>query len=167
MTKKKKISCSSSKGSGSSGGDAWSEKIVGRLDDVVRMISGGATQGQVAQFLGIHPNTFTKMKKKHPELQEAITLAQRNLAVEIRAALVKKALGGYPVVTTKVTSREVRGEIVTTTETTTKVAEADVKACEALLGNIEGSQWYRDKNAYELKKREVDLKEKTAERDAW
>ena len=167
MTKKKKIVCKSGKSKCTGGSDAWTDKIVGRLDMVVQMLSQGATQGQVAQALGIHPNTFTKMKKKHPELQEAITLAQRNLAVEIRAALVKKALGGYPVVTTKVVSREVGGNIVTTTETTTKVAEADVKACEALLGNIEGSAWYKDRNAYELKKREVDLKEKTAERDAW
>ncbi|OHD53358.1 MAG: hypothetical protein A2Y33_12615 [Spirochaetes bacterium GWF1_51_8] len=63
------------------------------LDTVIAYISGGYNQTQIANSMGVHPNTFSKWKKRYPEIEEAIAHGKELLIGRAENALVKRALG--------------------------------------------------------------------------
>jgi transposase-like protein len=63
------------------------------LDMIMQHASGGYNQAQIAQAMGVHPNTFTKWKKRYPEIDQILSQGRELLIGRVETALVKRALG--------------------------------------------------------------------------
>lgn len=147
-------------------------------------LKNGATERQIAQNLGIGYSTFNDYKVKYPELIELLEKGRRNLVADLRGALVKKAMG-FDYTETKVTKEhidlpsEMREALLNSgfteeqieqanlikTEVSHKHAAPDVAALNLALKNYDKDDWSNDWQNYELRKKELELKEKKL--DEW
>ena len=76
-------------------------KDTGQLPQVLEFIKECSrklvTQKEMCTYLNLDEATFTRLKKKHPELDEAFHKAKLDLKKDLMGALYKKAIG-YEVV---------------------------------------------------------------------
>lgn len=151
---------------------------------ILEWLSNGATEKQIAEKLGVGYSTWSDYKVKYQELGEILEKGRRNLVADLRGALVKKALG-FDYTETKIVSehiemppemREVllnsgftREQIeqanLVKTEVMNKHATPDVAALNLALKNYDKDDWSNDWQNYELRKKELELKEKKI--DEW
>lgn len=91
----------------------WHSEMKGRkpmfekpelLDRVLRYAADGFSQAQIAMTLGVHPNTFSKWKKRYPEIDEALKQGKELLIGKVENALVKRALGFRTVIDKQIVS---------------------------------------------------------------
>ena len=117
------------------------------------------TEAQIAQCLGVTPQSFINYKKQYPELAEVLKESKMELIGELKSTLKKKALG-YTYTETKETHSDRNGKEVVTI---TKYAHPDTGAIHLLLKNLDPS-WRNDDNpTYELKKKQVDIMKQRSE----
>lgn len=144
------------------------------------------TETQIAEKLGIGASTFQLYKQQHPELLEILKKGKRNLVDDLRSSLIKRA-HGYEYTETKVTTEEVkwpediyaalldagftpsqikRSKLVKT-EVAHKRMAPDVAAINLALKNYDKDRWANDPQMLKLRKKELELKEKQIENNAW
>lgn len=116
------------------------------------------TEEQVAKRLGVGYSNWIKYKKEFQELQEAIKKGNQDLVSELKSVLKKKARGF------QYEERKIIKEhgIVMREEIYVKQALPDVASINLLLKNLDKDEWSNDPQMLELKKRELELKEKQA-----
>ena len=72
-------------------------KDTGQLPQVLEFIKECSrklvTQKEMCTYLNLDEATFTRLKKKHPELDEAFHKAKLDLKKDLMGALYKKAIG--------------------------------------------------------------------------
>lgn len=144
------------------------------------------TEQQIAEKLGIGYSTFNQYKVDYPEVKEAIKKGKQNLVAELRSSLIKKA-NGYDYVETKETVERVKwpddiyaamidagftpqqiGEArLVKTEIAHKHISPDVAALNLALKNYDKDNWANDPQTLELKKKELELKERQVEANEW
>lgn len=144
------------------------------------------TEQQIAEKLGIGYSTFNQYKVDYPEVKEAIKKGKQNLVAELKSALIKKAMG-YEYTETKETTERVkwpeniRADLLDAGFTleeidsarTVKVEVAhkkmapDVAALNLALKNYDKEHWANDPQALELKKKELELRERQVEANEW
>lgn len=145
------------------------------------------TEKQIAESFGVsYTGSWFKYKQDHPELVEALKKGRQNLVAELRSALIKKAVG-YDYTETKVISEKIKlpDEMYTVlreagftpeeieaakhirTEVTHKKMSPDVAAINLALKNYDKENWANDPQALELKKKELELREKQIENNNW
>lgn len=144
------------------------------------------TEKQIAQKLGIAYSTWNQYKVDYPELTEVLKKGRTDLVTELRSSLIKKAKG-YDYVETKVITEAVkwpdelyvllresgfsdeqinRSRIVRT-ETFHRKAAPDVAALNLALKNYDKDNWANDPQMLDIRKKEIELKEKQIEKDDW
>lgn len=143
------------------------------------------TELQIAETLGISFSSFRKYKRQYDELANALKKGRKELAIELKSVLIKKAKGYYYEETKTVTqsvkwpddiyiqliragfTREqiAKSEIVKT-EVNRKYAQPDANAINLLLKNCD-DYWQNDPKEYELKKKSLELQEKKLEQGEW
>lgn len=160
--------------------------IVPFFPQISEWLKNGATERQIAEKLGVAYSTFNDYKVKNPELMELLEKGRRNLVAELRGTLVKRAMGfDY---TEKKTVKEhvelpdhiraflldngfTQEQLDTTrlvkTEISQKHALPDVAALNLALKNYDKDNWANDPQNLEIRKKELELKEKRLEDDAW
>lgn len=156
-----------------------------RLPEIMEMCRT-MTETQIAESLGIGASTFQYYKTEFPELVDCLKKGRQNLVSELRSALIKKAKG-YDYTETKVVTEDVKWptelyealldagfsvkEIeqarIVRTEVYKKQAAPDVAALNLALKNYDSENWANDPQSLELKKRELELKEKQIEANNW
>jgi ACT domain-containing protein len=146
--------------------NAYETVIKPRFDDILKWLRSGATEEQICKNLGISQQTFYKYKQENTEFSEFLIKGRQNLVEQLRGALIKKALG-FDYAESKVTTKVVDGKEQTTTEITTKAALPDVAALNLCLKNYDPENWANDPQALKLKEKELELKQKIAEKDIW
>lgn len=144
------------------------------------------TETQIAEALGVGASTFQAYKTEFPELAEILKKGRQNLVAELRSALIKKAKG-YEYTETKETTERVKwpdelyammidagftpqqiGQArLVKTEIAHKEYSPDVAALNLALKNYDKDNWANDPQSLELKKKELTLKEKQIENNAW
>ena len=67
--------------------------IKPKLEEIKKWSQSGATGKQIAGNLGIAESTLYKYKDEHQELASAIDDGRKSLVIELRGALIQKALG--------------------------------------------------------------------------
>lgn len=151
-----------------------------RFNEIKEWLNLGATDKEIAANLGINKATLCDYKNLYPEFSELIKNGRKSPVIQIKAAMLKRAIG-FQYEEKKVTTQvikfkdEVLGEIpaqVIRTEITTKTALPDTAAGLVLLQhwdlNENGTtKWSRDPSNREIKQRELELKEKVAEENSW
>ncbi len=131
------------------------EKIEQMLQDM--------TEEQVARTLGVGYSTWMKYKLQHEELREAIKRGNGCLVVELKSILKQRARGfSYQESKVVIEDDGSRQETIYT-----KRALPDVASINLLLKNYDRENWANDPQALDLKKKELELKEKQVEANLW
>lgn len=144
------------------------------------------TETQIAETLGVGASTFQAYKTEFPELAEILKKGRQNLVAELRGALIKKAKG-YEYTETKETTERVKwpeniraalldagftaeqiGQArIVKTEVACKKMPPDVAALNLALKNYDKENWANDPQQLELKKKEIELRERQIEANEW
>ena len=145
------------------------------------------TEKQIADSFGIsYTGSWSLYKKEHPELVEALRKGRQNLVAELKSALIKKAMG-YEYTETKETTERVKwpeemyvalleagltpeqiaSSRLVKTEVSHKKTSPDVAAINLALKNYDKNNWSNDPQLLEIRKKELALKEKQVEQNAW
>ena len=146
---------------------AYEVHIKPRFAEISEWLANGATEKQIAHNLGIGYSTFAKYKAENAEFAAFLKNGRRTLVLELRGALVKKALGFSYIETKTIKKTEVDGSVSETTETAHKQALPDVAALNLCLKNYDPDDWANDPQALKLKQEELKLRRETAEKDNW
>lgn len=116
------------------------------------------TEEQVAKKLGVAYSSWNKYKKEFTELTEVIKKGNTDLVGELKSVLKKRAKGF------QYEERKLIKEhgVVVREEIYVKSALPDVASINLLLKNLDKDNWANDPQVIELRKRELELKEKQA-----
>lgn len=125
------------------------------------------TVRQIAAKLGVSKTTLYNYAADHKELEEALAGGKAGLVDDLKNAIKRRALGyDYKETTVKTTESEKNG-VETITTTVKKHMPPDLGSIHLLLKNLDPNWHDADKATLDLRKREVEVKEKRAEADAW
>ena len=138
------------------------DKILKNIDEVKKMKSQGATDVQIMKALGVSRATFYAAVKEYPEVSEALEEGKIKVVDDLVGELYRKSMP-HTLTTTKTFKKN--GKV--TTEITTKEVDGDLGAIIFLLKNYDKEHWSNEPNMLELKRKEVELKEKALENNAW
>ena len=157
----------------------YEEIVKPKFNEILEWLKLGATEKEIDKNLGVHKSTFIEYKKKYKELSDLIKKGRENPVVQIKAAMLKRALGFQyeekRVMTQKIEfedNGEIRPAKIIRTEITTKTALPDTAAGLILLQhwdkNEDGSnKWSRDPASKEIKEKELELKKQALENETW
>lgn len=132
------------------------------LKDIPEMLQT-MTEEQVAKRLGVAYSSWNKYKLEFKELTEVIKKGNASLVSELKSVLKKRAKGF------QYEERKVIREhgVVVREEIYTKSALPDVASINLLLKNYDKDNWANDPQALELRKKELELKEKQVDAATW
>lgn len=145
------------------------------------------TEKQIADSFGVsYTGSWSKYKQDYPELTETLKKGRKNLVPELKSALIRKAVGydysETKVVTEKVklpeemylalidsgfTPEQIEQSKLVRTEVYYKKMHPDVAAINLALKNYDKENWANDPQSLELKKKELELREKQIENNSW
>lgn len=121
------------------------------------------TEKQIAQALGVGYSSWCDYKLKYSELSDALKKGRQSLVTELKSALIRKAKGfAY---TEKKIIKE-GGQIVRE-EIYEKASLPDVAALNLLLKNYDAENWANDPQMLELRKKELEIREKQVDASIW
>lgn len=153
--------------------ELYEECVKPHLEKIREWVAAGATLEEVADALGIVKSTLCVYKNKYPELKDAFARGRKTVELNIRGALYKKAMG-FEYQETRVSARtkEPNGEDgepveVVYSETYTRYSPPSETAAAMLLRNIAPEYTDRDKTSTNLRKRELELRERIASANNW
>lgn len=160
--------------------------IIPFFQQIEEWLANGATERQIAEKLGIGYSTFNGYKAQYVEFAELLKKGRRNLVSDLRGALVKKAMG-FNYTETKIvkehidisndmknvllangfTQEQIEQANLVKTEVTNKYATPDVAALNLALKNYDKDDWANDPQMLDLRKKELELKERQIESNEW
>lgn len=146
--------------------NAYDTIIKPRFDDITEWLRNGATEKQIYENLGIDKATFYRYKDSKSEFRDLLKNGRSSLIIQLRGALVKKALG-YTYTEIKQYNKIEDGKPVQYVEETTKTAHPDVAALNLCLKNYDADDWANDPQLLKLKEKELDLRREIADKDKW
>lgn len=118
---------------------------------------------EIAQKLGITPQSFVKYKREHKELKDALVDGKKRLVMEIKKKMKQSALGYYYTETKTIVKKE-HGEIVSeTTETYNRYAKPELGAAHLLLKNNDDTWRNDDADTMEMKRRQIEIQQQKAD----
>ncbi len=150
--------------------------VLPRFNEIKEWIESGATEKEIAENLGIHKSVFCKYKNQYKELNDLCKNGRKKCVQEIKAALYKRATG-ITYTEKKVIKKQILldGEdedkvpaTLVQTEEYKKYALPDPTAAMMLLKHWDNeTEWTSDPASLKLRKKELELKEKQVESEAW
>lgn len=135
----------------------YESKVKARFGEIANWCSIGASEKEIIELLGISRDTFYSYKRKHAEFSDLLKRARKKPAMEIKAALFKRAVGfQYE------ESEEIRdSDGGWRQRTVRKTALPDPASAMILLKHWAPEEgWTNDPAMLEIRKRELELKEK-------
>lgn len=140
----------------------YDKEIKPHIAEIRKAVEAGATDEEIAKAFGIAKSTLYEYKKKYPEFSDAFARGREQVCIEIKAALLKKALGYEYKEEKAVAKHDKDGEAVVVVETYTKHQPASETAAAMLLRNYDKDWRDNDSAAARLKQQEQDLKKAIA-----
>lgn len=121
------------------------------------------TEKQIAQVMGVGYASWKEYKKKYPALLAALKNGRDNLIADLRSTLIEKAKG-FQYEEKKITKEM---GIVVKEEIYVKSALPDVASINLLLKNYDKENWANDPQTLELRKKELELRERQVDANTW
>lgn len=137
--------------------------IAPHLKEIKKAVKNGATCEEVANALGIAPSTLYKYKNEKAELSEAFAHGRANIVIEVRGALLKKALGYNYTEEKKLARKSEEGETVVFIEKHKKHVPPSETAAAMLLRNYDKTWIDKDSTTTKLKQDELELRKALAD----
>lgn len=141
----------------------YDSKIAPHIAEIEKGVKNGATAAEIAKALGIAESTLHKYKAKKAELSAAFACGRANIVIDIRAALLKKALGYEYQEKKQYIKKDESGENVTYTEITTKHQPPSETAGAMLLRNYDANWLDKDNITTQMKQQELELRKAIAD----
>lgn len=141
----------------------YETKIKPHLKTIKAASQNGATVAEIAAALGVAESTLYKYKAEKAELSEAFACGRAEIIVQIKGALLKKALGYEYEEKKRYIKKDEDGESVTYTEITTKHQPPSETAGAMLLRNYDETWLDKDSATTRLKQQEFELRKTMAE----
>lgn len=141
----------------------YETEIKPHIEDIRKAVEAGATVEEIAVAFGIAVSTLHKYKAEKKELKDAFARGRGKVIIEIKAALLKKALGFEYEEEKKVGRKDKDGENVILIEKYKRYSAPSETAAAMLLRNYDESWRDNDKASAEIKRQEVDLRKAIAE----
>lgn len=142
--------------------------VEARFEEIKKWCKRGATDKEIMKSLGISKNAFYDYKNKYKEFNDLIKNNRIYAVEEIKNALFKRAIGFQYIETKEINSVDEDGLKSFKTEKTTKTVVPDPASCMILLKHWARDEgWTSDPAILELKKKELELKEKLIENENW
>lgn len=135
----------------------YTTKVKPHLKEIEQMVAN-MTQKQMCDELGISVQSFCKYKKEYKELQKALDQGKKQLVIELKECLIKKAKG-YTAVESK--KKYEYGKLVEEV-VTEKHYPADIGAINLLLKNLDKDNWANDPQNLAIRREELELKREIA-----
>ena len=147
----------------------WDTHVKDKLVVVEGWARNGLTEKQIAHNHGVAYSTFRVYKEKYPALSAVLKKGREVIDFEVEGALIKRALGySYVEVTKELVEDETTGSAeLKVVKTVTKQVAPDVTAQIFWLKNRKPNEWKNDPHMLELKKRDLELKQKIIEANNW
>ena len=142
--------------------DKYLTHVEPYLEDIKQMCLT-MTEAQIAETLGVGYSSFRKYKKQYPALNDSLKKGRRDLVIELRSALIRRAKG-FEVTEIKTVHEE--GCLVRY-EKSTKYYPPDVAALNLALKNYDPDNWANDPQALRLREKELELQAKKLEQNEW
>ena len=136
------------------------------FDKIEKWLNNGASEKQVAAALGVSYASFNNYKRDYPELKAICKKPRVGVVLDLRSALVKRALGYTYEEKKQYITEDEQGNKKKHTEITTKQALPDTTAIFGAL-NLYDPEYVKDKKAHELKEQELELRKQMAEMKDW
>ena len=136
----------------------YETEIKPHIDEIKKAVEAGATVEEIAQAFGIAVSTLHKYKSEKKELKDAFARGREKIVIEIKAALLKKALGFDYEEEKRVGRKDKNGENVVLIEKYKRYSPPSETAAGMLLRNYD-SDWHdQDSATARLRKQEQELK---------
>lgn len=137
----------------------YAEVVEPYLDKIKEWAENGATEKEICEVLDISTSTFYEYKNKYPELSRALKKGRKELCLEIRGALAKKAKGfTYEEKKQYIKADEVTGHKTQYTEITTKYCPPSEAAANMLQKNYDENWKSSDREVIKLREQELELR---------
>lgn len=133
------------------------------LQEIRNAVEAGATDKEIADAFGISVSTIYEYKKKYSEFSKAFARGRKQVVFEIKAALLKKALGFEYEEEKRVGRKDKDGENIILVEKYKRYSVPSETAAAMLLRNYDETWRDNDKASAEIKRQEADLRKAIAE----
>lgn len=137
--------------------------IAPHIDEIKEGVKNGATVKEIANALGIAESTLNKYKAEKKELKAAFARGRASIVIEVRGALLKKALGFEYKEEKKVARKDADGENVVTIEEFKRYSPPSETAAAMILRNYDENWIDKDNTTTQLKQQEFELRKALAE----
>ena len=137
--------------------------IKPHLKTIEEAVKQGATITEIARALGIAESTLYKYKNEKTELSKAFACGRGKIVIDIRAALLKKALGYDYKEEKRVVRADKDGESIVFIEQYKKHQPPSETAAAMLLRNYDENWLDKDNATTDLKRQEFELRKALAE----
>ena len=141
----------------------YDSMIAPHIDEIKKAVSAGATIPEIAKSIGVAESTLNKYKSEKKELADAFARGREKVVIEIKAALLKKALGFNYEEEKRVGRRDKSGENVILVEKYTRYCPPSETAAGMLLRNYDKSWQDNDNVSVQLRKQEHELRKAIAD----
>ena len=133
-----------------------------RLEEIEKLCLT-MTEKQMAEYMGVGYTSWKQYKLDYPPLSAVLKRGRTSLVSDLRSVLIKKAKG-FQYEERKVIKE--KGEVVKE-EITVKTALPDVAAINLALKNYDKDAWANDPQTLELRKKELELRERQITNNEW
>lgn len=141
----------------------YDTEIKPHLKEIKEAVQNGATVEEIAKAFNIAVSTLHKYKAEKKELKDAFTRGRAKVVIDIKGALLKKALGFEYTEQKTVGKKDKDGENVVLVEKYKRYSPPSETAAAMLLRNYDKEWIDRDNVSTELKRQEMELKKAIAE----
>lgn len=137
--------------------------IKPHLDEIRTAVANGATVTEIANALGVAESTLYKYKNEKTELSAAFARGRAKIIIDIRGALLKKALGFEYEEEKRVGRKDAKGENIVLIERYKRYQPPSETAAAMLLRNYDENWLDKDNATTQLKQQEFELRKAMAD----
>lgn len=141
----------------------YDTEIKPHLKKIENAVKNGATVAEIAAAFNIAESTIYKYKAEIAEFSEIFARGRASIVIEIRAALLKKALGFSYVEEKKVGRTGALGESIVVIERYKRYSPPSETAAAMLLRNYDETWKDKDNATTTLKQQEFELRKAMAD----
>lgn len=141
----------------------YDTEIKPHLKEIENAVKNGATCSEIANALNIAESTLYKYKAEKAEFSAAFARGRASIVIEIRAALLKKALGFEYEEEKRVGRKDAKGENIVLVEKYKKYQPPSETAAAMLLRNYDENWLDKDNATTQLKQQEFELRKAIAD----
>ena len=140
----------------------YETEIKPHIEEIKNAVAAGATVEEIAEAFKIAVSTLHKYKSEKKELKDAFARGREKVVIEIKAALLKKALGFEYEEEKRVGRKDKDGENIILVEKYKRYCTPSETAAAMLLRNYDENWRDNDKASADLRKQEAELRKAIA-----